>query len=366
MSKVCILTSVHNRHDTRIFLKEIPSLIMFGYEVSVIVADGKGDSFNHGYILYDVGFRKNRFLRILFASVKIFSKAVYVNADIYHFHDPELIHIGLLLVKRGKKVIYDVHEDVPEAILSKEWIIKPLRRIISFFFEYSQTHASKHFSYIIAATPFIRDKFLSFSSMVIDINNYPLLGELDNLFEWRDKEKAVCYIGTINRVRGISYLIKAMQNVDGRLYLAGPFDYESYRVELTSLDGWSKVTEMGNVNRVIVKEILSKSVAGLVVFWSEPNHINSQPNKMFEYMSAGIPIIGSNFKYWKTIIETNGCGICVDPMNPREIADAINFLLNNQDIAKEMGKCGRNAVENKYNWTFEGKKLFDIYKTLVS
>jgi glycosyltransferase involved in cell wall biosynthesis len=366
MNKICILTSIHHRRDTRIFIKEIPCLIKSGFEVSVIVADGEGNTNDYGYDLFDVGFKGKRLFRFFLVPLKMVRKALSINADIYHFHDPDLIPVGLKLLKRGKRVIYDVHEDVPRDILSKEWIIKPFRRIISFCFEYYENYASKHFSYIITSTPFIRDRFLSFCNRVIDINNYPLLGELDKSVDWEEKEQTVCYIGNITRARGVSSVIEAMQYVKGNLFLAGTFDYDSYRTELKRSNGWSKVIEVGQVNRIEAKEILAKSVAGLAVFLAEPNHINSQPNKIFEYMSAGIPVIASNFDMWKLIVEDNGCGICVDPMNLHQIADAINYLLSNHTIAKEMGIRGINAVKNHYNWSTEGKKLIDIYISLGS
>ncbi|MFA5195832.1 MAG: glycosyltransferase, partial [Bacteroidales bacterium] len=84
------------------------------------------------------------------------------------------------------------------------------------------------------------------------------------------------------------------------------------------------------------------------------------------YMSAGIPVVASNFPLWKEIIEGNRCGICVDPMNPKAIADAINYLLINLDKAEEMGKNGQKAVINKYNWESEKKKLLGLYEKLIN
>jgi len=87
--------------------------------------------------------------------------------------------------------------------------------------------------------------------------------------------------------------------------------------------------------------------------------------KLFEYMSAGIPVVASNFPLWKEIVEGNNCGICVDPLKPKEIADAIRYLLEHSEEAKEMGENGRKAVEEKYNWETESKKLLQIYRELL-
>ena len=86
---------------------------------------------------------------------------------------------------------------------------------------------------------------------------------------------------------------------------------------------------------------------------------------MFEYMSAGLPVIASNFPKWKNIINETNCGICVNPENPDEIAKAIEFIMTHPKKAKEMGQNGRKLIEKKYNWSIEEKKLNIIYSSLL-
>jgi glycosyltransferase involved in cell wall biosynthesis len=102
-----------------------------------------------------------------------------------------------------------------------------------------------------------------------------------------------------------------------------------------------------------------------VLYHSGPNHDDSQPNKLFEYMAAGLPVIASNFALWKEIVEKNQCGICVNPLNPQEIATAINWMLQNPAGANLMGKNGQNAVLEKYNWETESQKLIKFYKEIL-
>jgi len=89
------------------------------------------------------------------------------------------------------------------------------------------------------------------------------------------------------------------------------------------------------------------------------------PNKMFEYMIAELPIIASNFLLWREIVEKNNCGICVNPLDPKEIAEAIEYLIEHPDEARKMGENGRKAVLEKYNWEKESKKLLKIYEELL-
>jgi glycosyltransferase involved in cell wall biosynthesis len=90
------------------------------------------------------------------------------------------------------------------------------------------------------------------------------------------------------------------------------------------------------------------------------------PTKLFEYMATGLPVIASNFPHWKEILEDNHCGLVVDPLNPKEIARAIEYLLDHPEEASRMGENGRQAVKDKYNWEEEGKKLLDLYERLLT
>jgi glycosyltransferase involved in cell wall biosynthesis len=110
---------------------------------------------------------------------------------------------------------------------------------------------------------------------------------------------------------------------------------------------------------------MSHSKAGIVTFHPLPNHIDAQPNKMFEYMSAGLPIITSNFPLWKEIVEGNSCGICVNPLDPEEIGKAIEYIISHSNEAEKMGQNGKKAVLEKYNWQVEEKKLFEVYEELL-
>ena len=114
-----------------------------------------------------------------------------------------------------------------------------------------------------------------------------------------------------------------------------------------------------------MRKIMSRSIAGLVTFHDSPNHVDAQPNKMFEYMSAGLPVIASNFPLWASIINGNKCGICIDPLDPNQISKAINTLVDNPELAQYLGENGRKAVISKYNWHVEEQKLLELYKELI-
>ena len=362
------MSSAHSELDVRIFLKECVSLAAAGYDVHMVIHAGqsaKDEAALKGVTLHRLSGASNRFERMLKRAWRCFNLARRLDADIYHFHDPELIPWGILLALSGKKVVYDVHEDLPKQTRSKAWIPAFARAPLSAAVEIIEWVGARLFFSVIAATPSIRDRFRRFNPSAIDINNFPLPGELDSIpIDWRRKQAQIAYVGGISRIRGIKQVVDAMAlfQSDARLQLAGEFSESDCEHEVKQARGWSKVNQLGLLTRAQVGEVLSRSVAGLVTFLPEPNHIDAQPNKMFEYMSAGVPVIASNFPLWREIIEGSECGICVDPLNPQEIARAIDYLVANPAEAERMGRNGQRAVRERYNWSIEEKRLLDFYR----
>jgi glycosyltransferase involved in cell wall biosynthesis len=365
--KITHLTSVHPRYDTRIFLKQCRFLARAGYDVSLVVADGKGDETKDGVKIFDVGPSKGRIDRMLNTTRRVFAKARELDAELCHLHDPELIPMGLVLKRMGKKVIFDSHEDVPRQLIGKPYLNMPAKKVLARGVSAFEKFACKRFDAVIAATPFIRDKFLKINPNTVDINNFPMLGELaTDQIDWAGKQSQACYVGGIGRIRGIIQVVQAMGLVQSgaRLQLAGRFGSHSDEQEAHALTGWQRVDALDFIGREEVRALLSRCVGGLVTFLPSPNHIDAQPNKMFEYMSAGVPVIASHFPLWREIVGGNDCGVCVDPLNPEEIAGAIDFLVSHPERAEEMGRNGQRAVWERYNWGNEEMKLLSLYKQI--
>ena len=366
---VAHLSSVHPRLDPRIFVKECRSLSAAGFRVSLVVADGKGDEVRDGVHIFDVGRVAGRVRRVLVTTRHVLKKALELDAQLYHLHDPELLLIAGPLMRAGKLVVFDAHEDVPVQIRGKPHLHPWIRPVISRMYEAFETRVCRRTAAVVTATPFIRDKFLEINPNSIDVNNFPIPDELVSPDSRRDgSTRRVCYVGAISVSRGIREIVKAMNIVqsDTQLALCGKFENEEVHREVETFEGWGRVDERGWLDRNAIRDVLSQSLAGLVTLHPQRNYVDAHPVKMFEYMSAGLPVICSNFPLWRSIVEGSDCGLCVDPEQPVEIAEAIDYLAQNPERAIEMGENGRKAIEQRYNWPAEERKLIELYTRLTA
>lgn len=364
--KICILTSAHPAFDERIFHKEAKTLAKAGYNV-VLIAQHTREETIDGIRIVSLPEPRNRFERMTKVVWKLFRLALREKANVYHFHDPELILIGVGLKLLGKKVIYDVHEDYEQKILSKRWIGAKFRRAISFLMGFIEKTCSMLFDYIITADSHTKMKFKN--KRVGVIANFAPLGFADGV-EADEKEGAfkVIYVGGISEDRGaikIFETIEYLKHEDIEFHLLGKVDVPSL---IDLFNSTPRIKYHGIVPWEEVSKYLVNADVGLILLQPVPAYLyypGENIIKLFEYMSAGLPIIISNFPKLENMILEIGCGVSVDPTDPKAIAESIEFLYRNADLRKRMGENGKKAVIEKYNWEAEGKKLVGLYKKLL-
>ena len=363
MKKVCHITTVHKGLDVRIYHKECITLSK-DFEVYLIINDKINQITNESVKVIEINnSSKNRLSRFFKAANEALKKAIDINADIYHLHDPELLRIALKLKKRNKKVIYDAHEDLPRQILTKHWIPKIIRKPIAYFVEKAENNIVKKIDGVITATPTINERFDKLNNNSINVNNYPIIGEFNKTQKKLTKPQII-YAGGISIERGILEIIDSLEHLNVDLNLAGKFLDPSLKSKLESHKLWKKVNYKGFLGRKEITELYNNSLVGMVTLYPTKNYQTSLPVKMFEYMAAGLPVIASNFPYWESIIKKHECGICVDPTSVSEITKAIKTLVENPSIAKTMGENGLNAIKTHFNWEKEGQKLTSFYHQL--
>jgi len=371
LAKVCILTSVHIPFDGRIFHKEAKSLAEAGYEVVLIARHDKAEIVD-GVRIVPLPEPKNRLQRMTKILWRVLRLAIRERADVYHFHDPELMTVGLLLKLYRKKVIWDVHEHYPNSIKDKFWISKGLRQCVSKSFDLFERAVVRFFDYVIYTTPFVGARYQELKVLSGPIENYPII-ELSDIFA-RDPQKRIIYLGGMSRIRGLREVIEAFglvvrQHPDWELFLVGssrPASFENELKALTKERGIEASVKFVPWVPYEEKERLSAQAAiGIITYLPYANNTSCLPNKLFDYMLVGLPVIASDFPLYREVIEPCRCGLIVAPDKPEQIAEAMIYLIEHSQEARQMGENGRRAVRERYNWEQEGAKLLRIYETVL-
>jgi len=367
-TRVCVVTTVHPPTDTRIFYRECKTLAAAGYEV-ILLAPGADGRSSEGIEQIDLRRWRSRLLRLALGQPLVFASSMRQRADVYHLQDPELAPLGLVLKLLGKRVILDVHEDVPQQILAKSWIPRAIRPCLSRTYGGLERFAVRCFDATIAATQPIADRLRGRQTIVV--RNYPILSMFSAPAVKEDDFTAI-YVGGLSEERGLWEMIEAVEGLrlpSGRrvrLRLVGPVHSESLRRRLLERNREGPVEWVGVVEPEQVYQYLARAHVGLVCLHPVPRFIEALPVKLFEYMAAGLPVIASDFPAWKEILEAGQCGMTVDPLDAGALAEAIAFLVDHPEVCDGQGLRARRAAEAEYNWDKEARKLIDVYERVLS
>jgi glycosyltransferase involved in cell wall biosynthesis len=368
MVKVCHMTSAHQSNDVRIFQKECTSLANAGFDV-YLVAQGESYDRNGVHVVGIGEPSKSRIGRMIKSARAAYKQAVEINAQIYHFHDPELLPYAVKLSKRGKHVIFDSHENYALQIIEKKYIPRILRKTVSRLYKFYETYAVKQFDAAIIPCTFGGvNIFDNIAKKTVYLDNMPLLSELFDKYQEKNLFgcQSICHVGGLTYERGITHLIKAADKAGVGLILAGKFMPPNYFDEVKEMQQFGCVDYKGYLDRNEVMKVYRESVIGVCTILNvgQYNLGDNFATKVYEYMSSGLPVIISDCPYARKAIKEFEFGICVQPDDVDAIADAISYLLDNPEVARELGENGRRAVLEKYNWDFEERKLLTLYEEL--
>jgi glycosyltransferase involved in cell wall biosynthesis len=366
--KVAHLTSVHAPSDTRICYRECATLAEAGYDV-VLIAPGARPALPAGVRFQGVPAPRNRMERMTRTVLLVYLAALRERADVYHFHDPELMGVGLMLRANGARVVFDVHEDIPHDISDKIWIPVPLRPFVAAASAIALRAMHHWYSAIVAATPAIARRFRHARTVVVC--NYPRIDELPvgGDGDFAQRPRAALYLGSITELRCIDDMMAALDSRyfvnDARLILAGTFEDDALERRIKRKRAWNLVDYRGFCPRSQVSPVLASARAGMLLFRRAANHEEALPTKLFEYLGAGLPVIISNTLQCSGMVFENDCGIVVDPSDPDAVARAMMFLIDNPGTAQAMGERGRRLVTERYQWKSEANKLTKLYAEIA-
>jgi glycosyltransferase involved in cell wall biosynthesis len=368
MVKVVHLTTAHPAYGTRIFYKECQSLKQAGYDV-VLIAQCDKDRLENGILIKTLPKPKNRFIRMFSLQWQAYKLAKQENAEVYHFHDHELLVSALILFFKGYTVVFDMHENQLKTLLNKPWINPIIRKMLARL-------SGRLLELILRPIPviFAEKSYQNYFPRVkqhCTVLNLPLLAELNLAGNHNPKfpKFSIGYIGRIAEDRGLLVSLNALQilldkGYDINYHLIGLVDEHLSDILESFLNQYPHhIFYHGYQPAQLGYAIMSQCHAALALYKPNPDNREIYPTKLFEYMGLKLPIIASDLPLIKELAAD--CGILVDFFDEEAIANAISWVLAHPIEAEKMGIEGKNKVDTQFSWQTEEKKLVSFYQTLI-
>lgn len=369
--KVLIASSVHVWMDTRIYFKEAISLANNGFFVEMIARKSDKQHVEvHPNIVLNTLVEKDNLSRLK-ACRLIYKQAMASDAMYYHFHDPELLPVAWLLKKRKRhaRIIFDMHENFPKALLTKAWMKPAVRKIVAQLVRFLEPKMLASCDGVIFAEESYKKDY-PFLRKTVDIYNLP-----HNSGEIVDEEKkglVLTYVGSITKIRGAMEMLRLLEALQpkhskARLQLIGPIEPPLKEEMLQYIERHQLGEYVRLYDRLSYEKIwteLAKTTIGLCLLHPVPNYMESMPTKFYEYMAASVPILATNVPLWTNFLQENKAGWSVDPFDSIQIAKDIMDKYDTTGDFLQMGRQGREAFLRKYSWQQEEQKLIEFYSEM--
>lgn len=370
-TRVCVITTVHTPHDGRILFKECASLAK-RYEVTLLAFADMEPEQRGRVSVKPLPKPKGRPARVM-AGSRMLRAAVAERADIYHFHDPEFLFQARKLKRiTGKPVIYDVHENYPVTFDHKDYLPGLGRRIGARAVDSLERRVTPHLDAVVVADDDLVRRFNPFAPRVVAVKNYPPADALPPPdFDYPRKPWAI-HVGGLALVRGADKLLEAFVLVhralpEARLVLVG-----DVRLDENQLEGFLErygIADVVDVNGFLpypeAMDLVTRCRVGVAPMPHHEKFRRNLASKVFDYMGAGTPYVASD---WGAIAETvKGVGgRLVDTESAEAMAQTMLAFLANDELARQTGREGRQAMEDEFNWGTQEKKLFELYDKLLA
>lgn len=374
MRKICHITTVHEKYDDRIFMKELLSLSS-RYDCTLI-APGEHEETKDGIRIIPIKKYKSRYKRFSKTTREAYKKAKKQRADLYHFHDPEFLPWAILLKFFGKKIIQDISEEYLSSIMNRDYLPKISRYIFYGIYWLLQKVGFHLFDGLVVESK----EYLTFcpKSKTVILPNYFELRLFDTL-SLRDLKRGkndivnCLYLGGMTRIRGIYELIRAIillneKRVRYRLNLIGPISegpLEQFIME--SSRQYDFIVYHGRFERKKALELASQNDIGIITVYPIKNYMISSPIKLFEYLALGLGVVASDFPKWHKILKNVDYVEYVDPQDINSIANGIERLANKLKGAPPSFREDMKAfVFKNYSWESVEGRLFELYERILS
>ena len=361
-TRIVHLSTVHQTRDNRIYNKQVPALLQAGYDATLVIRADADEA--EPVPLVALPTPRNRIERLTKTQVHAWRALNRLKPTILQIHDPELIPLAWAWARLHKaRCIFDSHEELVKQVDSKAYLrswqmlpIKAYAHVLNFW-------ADKGMDAIVTATETIADGFRNPNTEVV--HNYPLLDNFSA--EPAPVPGRMVYVGDLSEERKLSFMLDVTRRVrqqvpEAHLVLAGRIVADG-EPAMAARDS-EAVEYLGLLRPTEVPAVIASAQVGLLFFAHVPNHEKALPNKLFEYMAAGVPFAATDMAFWMSEFGPLDAGAFVDSDDAAATASALIGLLRDPSRCAELGANGRRAVHERFTFASQAEILVNAVERL--
>jgi glycosyltransferase involved in cell wall biosynthesis len=371
--RVVHVSVVHRADDPRIYERECRTLAKAGYRVAYLAPGSVRRRDEWGVLVAPLPHqsRKTRFLN----SVEIAEALRALKPHVLHVHDPELLTLFPAVKAFVPRLVYDMHEYLPEQVAAKPYIPEPLRPVASQVTALAQRGLAALADGVVVVVPDQLDALGDAPRARLVLPNYPRVERFDGAEPLPElaadpRLKLIC-VGSLSRNRGCSVMLDVMEQLDpgeAVLYLGGVFAAADLEAEVQARLAAGLADRVKLLGRVPPPE-LPRYLAAADVVWvasleSTQYAHPTIPTKLFEGMAMRLAALVSDLAGRGELVRREQCGLAVPPGVDGHLA-GVRRLLADRGALVEMGRRGRAAVDRVYSWEAIEGDLVAFYGSLT-
>jgi glycosyltransferase involved in cell wall biosynthesis len=372
--RVVHLSVVHKPDDPRIYERECRTLAGNGYQVMYLAPGAERRRDEHGVLTAPLP-ERSRSTRFL-STIEIVKALRELRPQVVHVHDPELLTLFPAAAAFVPRLIYDMHEYLPEQVANKEYIPEKMRPYTSQATAVAQKNLAAFAAGVVVVTPRQLDALGGRPKLRAVLPNYPRRARFEGAEPvpglGADPRLKLIYVGSLSRPRGCLLMLDVMERLEpdeAVLYLGGVFASAELEAEVRAR------VEAGLHDRVVLlgripPPELPHYLAAADVVWSPslagPQYdLPTVDTKIFEGMAAGLCVLATNLPGRGEVVRLEECGLAVPSGADGHLSGIRRLLANRREVAA-MGARGHRAVARRYSWEAIEGDLVDFYGSLCA
>jgi glycosyltransferase involved in cell wall biosynthesis len=369
---VCVITSIHADYDIRVY-KHCLSVRRLGYR-TVLVSPWTPRNIPDGIEHVTIPYSRN-VLNRLKNWLRLWSLLRKVKADLYHFHDLDLLpFMTFWHLATGKPVVYDVHENYPDEMLYRYSLPRPLAWMLSRSVYWTERICASIIRNVVFVVDAQRKTAAPRWLNTATIRNFASLDlGRDAKDDLETRPPTVIFSGNAYEENGVMLLLDVaaiMLSRRGyvRFHITDRFRFHHQELRKKVVQRISEpplasyVSLVPNVASDRIMDNLNLATIGVSFNLRVPSQCKALPTKLFEYMAAGLAIVATDLPNNVAYIRAARCGLLGRPEEPETLADAIGWLLDHPGEMTAMGRRGRKAFLEHFNWEAQDAALEGLYQ----